>query len=272
MDDQAPATQDGNKSDAAPSPLDVANPDSSETAKPATAQQLQEVEEQMTGFEKATLRWAKVAVLMSFLAAAFVCAQWYEMHSGGVDTHTLAVAAKESADAAHLSAEALRPRLAIIGLTPVQMTAKGLPMDSGKLQVHFQVPDYGPSAAQSVQFCEFDEIRPPDKIKRLTYGNCKSSAVWGYGSPVIPPITELSGMQAPGWGMDGSTTLTESDISGLQRGSSEAVFSILATYDDAAGTPHRTEACIVFTFQQKWGTQTIGTWGSEPCQWETEHD
>ena len=52
----------------------------------------------MSGFEKSTLRWAKVAVLMSFLAAVFVCAQWYEMHTGGVDTHNLAVAAKNQAD------------------------------------------------------------------------------------------------------------------------------------------------------------------------------
>jgi hypothetical protein len=35
---------------------------------------------------------------MSFLAAIFVCAQWYEMHAGGVDTHDLAVAAGKQAD------------------------------------------------------------------------------------------------------------------------------------------------------------------------------
>jgi cell division protein FtsL len=59
-------------------------------AEPATAERLTEVEKQMTGFEKATLRWAKIAVLLSGLAALFVCAQWYEMHQGSGDTHTLA--------------------------------------------------------------------------------------------------------------------------------------------------------------------------------------
>jgi hypothetical protein len=64
---------------------------------PATAEQLTEVEEQMTGFEKSTLRWAKTAVIMSAIAAIFVCAQWWEMHEGGKDTHDLAVAAGNQA-------------------------------------------------------------------------------------------------------------------------------------------------------------------------------
>jgi hypothetical protein len=58
------------------------------------------VQREMTGFERGTLRWAKVAVFMSALAALFVCLQWYEMHQGGVDTHALADAAIDQADAA----------------------------------------------------------------------------------------------------------------------------------------------------------------------------
>lgn len=69
-----------------------------ETTEPATGQQLANVEKEMTGFELATLRWAKVAVLLSGLAAIFVCAQWWEMHTGGQDTHALAVAAGTQAD------------------------------------------------------------------------------------------------------------------------------------------------------------------------------
>src|ERR1700691_5084938 len=52
---------------------------------------------EMTGFERSTLRWAKVAVFMSALAAIFVCLQWWEMHQGGTDTHALAVAADTQA-------------------------------------------------------------------------------------------------------------------------------------------------------------------------------
>lgn len=54
----------------------------------------------MTAFERSTLLWAKVAVILSALAALFVCAQWYEMHTSSSDTHDLAVAAKSQADAA----------------------------------------------------------------------------------------------------------------------------------------------------------------------------
>ncbi len=73
---------------------------------PATAEQLTEVEEQMSGFEKSTLRWAKTAVIMSALAAIFVCAQWWEMHESGKDTRTLAEAAKKSSELAFIQAEA----------------------------------------------------------------------------------------------------------------------------------------------------------------------
>jgi hypothetical protein len=59
----------------------------------------------MTGFEKATLRWARIAVLMSCLAAIFVCAQWWEMHSSSGDTHDLAVAAGQQATAANTQSQ-----------------------------------------------------------------------------------------------------------------------------------------------------------------------
>ena len=71
-------------------------------AKPATEQQLRNVEQQMTGFERSTLRWTKVAVILSGIAAILICAQWWEMHSGGVDTAKLAQAAVDQATALKL--------------------------------------------------------------------------------------------------------------------------------------------------------------------------
>lgn len=68
-----------------------------QAAGPPTAVQLAEVERQMTGFEKATIRWTRTAGIMSCFAALFVCAQWWEMHEGGADTHNLAVAAANQA-------------------------------------------------------------------------------------------------------------------------------------------------------------------------------
>jgi hypothetical protein len=74
------------------SPPQVPQPDNRPDAPPNPSQ--------MTGFERATLRWAKVAVLLSALAALLVCLQWWEMHQGGTDTHELAVAAKLQAQKA----------------------------------------------------------------------------------------------------------------------------------------------------------------------------
>jgi DNA anti-recombination protein RmuC len=76
----------------------ISGPINAPTPQPPAADQLTEIEKQMTGFERATLRGTKAAVFMSFLAAGFVCLQWIEMRNGATDTHTLAVAAKTQAE------------------------------------------------------------------------------------------------------------------------------------------------------------------------------
>lgn len=98
VDDQTAAAQSSQNSDTTPPPVNIAEPRRSETTQPATQQQLADVEKQMSSFESATLRWARIAVLLSGLASLFMCAQWYEMHTTGMDTHDLAVAAKTQAE------------------------------------------------------------------------------------------------------------------------------------------------------------------------------
>lgn len=66
-------------------------------AKPSASQNFQKVEKELSVFEQSTLRWARTAVIMSALAAIFVSAQWYEMHTGGRDTHNLAASAGNQA-------------------------------------------------------------------------------------------------------------------------------------------------------------------------------
>ena len=78
-------------------PPEVPQPVNRPNAEAEPVNQLQKIEREMTGFERATLRWAKVAVIMSALAALFVCLQWWEMHQGGAYTHTLAQAADTQA-------------------------------------------------------------------------------------------------------------------------------------------------------------------------------
>lgn len=97
MHDQTKAAQNRENPNTASPPVNIAEPSNTETTQPATQQQLSDVEKQMTSFEKATLGWAKIAVLLSALAAAFVSAQWYEMRKGGKDTRALAQAADTQA-------------------------------------------------------------------------------------------------------------------------------------------------------------------------------
>ena len=180
----------------------------------------------------------------------------------------------ESADAAYLAAEALRPRLAIVYLTPQPTTAKGPPVHGGKLHVWFQVPNYGPNPAENVQLCEFDGVVLPGRLEKLPYRNCRSSSSWGFGS-IVPPITELANDEAPGWGMDGETAVTAAETRELkERIGLEAVFSVMAIYDDAGRGTHHAESCILFKFIPNWGTQSAGpvTWGSKPCPWKTKND
>jgi hypothetical protein len=98
MSDQTAPSRHLGEADSSPSGSEIARASNTRTDQPVTTQQLQQVEQKMSSFEKATLRWAKLAVGMSGVAALFVCLQWYEMHSGGQDTHDLAVAAGEQAD------------------------------------------------------------------------------------------------------------------------------------------------------------------------------
>lgn len=104
MEEQEKPAADGEKipqqnhPDPLPSaPPQVAKPESPVPQQPATAQQLEQVEEKMSAFERSTLNWARVAVIVSGFAFVVVCAQWWEMHTSGIDTHNLAVAARNQA-------------------------------------------------------------------------------------------------------------------------------------------------------------------------------
>ena len=69
-----------------------------ENSQPATQQQLAEVKQELSAFEKATLRWTRTTAGIGLVTAAFICLQWCEMRSGSGDTHSLAVAAGKQAD------------------------------------------------------------------------------------------------------------------------------------------------------------------------------
>lgn len=97
MDDQALANPDKKELDASPPTPEVAQAGNPNPANPPNAQRFADVEREMTGFERSTLRWARTAVILSGVAALFVCLQWREMHEGSIDTHNLATAAANQA-------------------------------------------------------------------------------------------------------------------------------------------------------------------------------
>ncbi|MBI1750034.1 MAG: hypothetical protein HY234_13460 [Acidobacteria bacterium] len=68
--------------------------------KPATEEELQEVEGEMDAYKRSTLKWTRTMVLVYLLTAVLIGLQWYEMRSSSSDTHALAEAAGKQADAA----------------------------------------------------------------------------------------------------------------------------------------------------------------------------
>ncbi len=79
MDNQPPADNDPGVSLPSPPEVGKSDPVNPTDAEPATAAQLTKVEEKMSGFERASLRWNKAASLLSLFVAIFVFGQWYEI-------------------------------------------------------------------------------------------------------------------------------------------------------------------------------------------------
>jgi cell division protein FtsL len=71
-------------------------PEAEKTQQDASAQ-LQQVEKELSKYERSSLKWMKLTIVVYALTCAFIALQWYEMKMGSSDTHDLAVAAKNQA-------------------------------------------------------------------------------------------------------------------------------------------------------------------------------
>jgi hypothetical protein len=80
-------------------PIQEAKPVSAVPPQPTTERDLKQIKNDMSNFERSTLRWTKVTVLVVFATMLFVGLQWNEMRTSSVDTHDLAEAAKTQAEA-----------------------------------------------------------------------------------------------------------------------------------------------------------------------------
>jgi hypothetical protein len=89
-------------------PTGEPQPENAIPSKPATEADLEQVKKQMSGFERSTLGWTRASFIVILATGIFIALQWHEMHSGGQDTHDLAVAAGKQADAASKQADRMK--------------------------------------------------------------------------------------------------------------------------------------------------------------------
>jgi hypothetical protein len=130
-EEQQAKNQTNNPSESTP-PTQVSQPVSSVPTEPQAEAQLDEVEHEveaverdMNAFERGTLRWTRATFIILAVTCLFIGFQWYEMNSGSVDTHTLAIAAKSAADTAR-KALALSDQSAANTLAEMQKQSKAM--------------------------------------------------------------------------------------------------------------------------------------------------
>ncbi|MBZ5643762.1 MAG: hypothetical protein LAO19_13450 [Acidobacteriia bacterium] len=63
-----------------------------------TTSEFQKVEKELGSYERSTLRWTVVIVLINLITCLFLGLQWHEIKSSSSDTHTLAEQAKKQAE------------------------------------------------------------------------------------------------------------------------------------------------------------------------------
>jgi hypothetical protein len=98
MSDENPTSnQPENPLDGTPEIESPKPPDPPKAAKLNTPSELQDVKRELSGYERATLRWTIVIVAINVLTCLFIGLQSYEMKTGSVDTHNLAVASGNQA-------------------------------------------------------------------------------------------------------------------------------------------------------------------------------
>jgi hypothetical protein len=142
----------------------------------AAQKELEKIEKDMSSFEKSSLRWSRVAVILAGLAALFVCAQWIEMHSSSGDTHDLAIAAGKQADAAKAQSEQAKAQTEKMGeslsKTQALIDATNRLADESRRSADaarkFYVLDQRPWIGISNYTCECAENSGTFKIDKLT--------------------------------------------------------------------------------------------------------
>jgi hypothetical protein len=243
VDDKPALNKNSEKAYADLSPSKIAKSLTSKPAAPATEKHLTEAKTQMTSFEKATLRWSIVAVILSLLAAFFVSGQWYEMHTSGVDTHKLAEAAKKQADI--IQSEG-RPYMVAEAPRFVHPPAIGQPTDATDF-----IRNVGKSPA----------IKIITNAKFLRYVNRAKSRpmVFAFLDDAFndlkikdtenrnePLIRKDLAPNVPIFRTDGDQVASRADLKQIGNDDLELFYIGLVTYGDSFGGYYETEYCFFY--------------------------
>jgi hypothetical protein len=133
------------------------------------------LEERMSAFERSTVRLTTISIGVAIIVGLAVFAQWWEMHTSGLDTHALAEAAKQQVFAAGKSAQAAQNFASSAALI------NGNINDAvGKLDAQAKATQRSANAAKSAADTAIAGLRPWIKISDVqTRGE----------GPIIPALS-----------------------------------------------------------------------------------
>jgi hypothetical protein len=258
-----------------PPPPPVPPPiDTPPTSQPEPEQRLGNVEanmeERMSAFERSSIRWTTATFAVTLATGLFIALQWWEIRTGSVDTHTLAEAAKTTAEATQ----------AQVGNTAAETAALQDQVNAIKTQMRQDQRPYveitlgGPGPNKPF------EVKMPNNLVNLplkitVWGKTPAKHVHGrlfleivkvnqdplLDKNTVPPLDTFSGIVFPGvpgelravrMKAKNGNKLGEFDLlKDWEASDISASRSYLAaygtyTYDDSFGVQHWTKFCVSF--------------------------
>lgn len=228
--------------------------------KPATEEDLKKIKDEMSAFERATLKWTRATFVVVAATMFFVGLQWYEMKTGGATTsdqlwhaidnmNWLARTADESSKKAAISADAAKSAAdtsrdafflgerAWVGVVAVTLLKE--PALNEAVSFSFRIKNTGNTPAIKVgtkgDLSVSGHISPPTDWRRLADRE-----------PAILFQGESSG-QIP-LAVTPSVVMTEPLWASYQKHQSDIYAHVRIDYADVFGNTHWSEVCFTHSF------------------------
>ena len=226
----------------APVPPPPQNPTS------ATAQQLTDVEERMSSFERATLRWTRAMFVVTTATALFIGFQWREMHDAGEQTERIIKAderlakgmedsvtqAKRGLDASiEISRNDQRAWLGIAGIQILSFQA------GQKISINIPLQNSGKTAAVNVRTRSFVHLTNAP-INAASF-SAKSNEPFRSHMTIFPNITNANISIVSPW------PLNEAQSTAIKNGNQLMYAFGEISYRDVFDRLHHTYFCGVYS-------------------------